>query len=80
MPVTWDKYWKIKDVPVYDTDTLKKVKDEDEAIEMRNRAVYEIGNMALLSGPLNSSISNFEIVMNKGAENAYQKNYTLFRC
>lgn len=77
MPVTWDKYWKIKDVPVYDTDTFKKVKDEDEAIEMRNRAVYEIGNMALLSGPLNSSISNFEIERKmNGAPNAKLKDKT----
>lgn len=60
MPKTWKEYWNMKAVPVININTGKIVDDEEEAILIRDESVYELGNMALLSGSLNSSISNYE--------------------
>ena len=61
MPQTWEEYWGIKDVPVIDVATGDIIDDEETAMAVRNGSVYELGNMALLSGSLNSAISNYEL-------------------
>ena len=61
MPQTWEEYWGIHDVPVIDVATGDIIDDEETAMAVRNESVYELGNMALLSGSLNSAISNYEL-------------------
>jgi hypothetical protein len=61
MPQTWEEYWGLQVVPVIDVATGDAIDDEETATAIRNEAVYELGNMALLSGSLNSAISNYEI-------------------
>ena len=60
MPISWDKYWGIDKVPVYDSKG-KCIKNTEDAEAERNLAIFQIGNMALLTGSLNSSISNYDI-------------------
>ena len=61
MPQSWDQYWGIDSLAVYDSATNKIIADKEEASVIRSAAVYELGNMALLSGSLNSAISNYEM-------------------
>ena len=58
MPQKWTDNWGVNAVPVVDANTGKIISDPTEATEARNSAVYEIGNMTLLNGKLNASISN----------------------
>ena len=60
MPQNWDKNWGIKVLPVVDAESNEPILDEERAITIRADAVYELGNMALLQGSLNSSISDYE--------------------
>lgn len=60
MPQTWVEYWNMQAVPVIDITTGKTIEDEETATLIRDESVYELGNMALLSGSLNSAISNYE--------------------
>lgn len=60
MPQTWDEYWGIDEILVRDAETGNIIDDEELAISSRHAAVYELGNMALLSGNLNSAIRNYE--------------------
>lgn len=60
MPQKWQANWGIDDVNVIDVDTNQIITDQDIATDIRNLAVYEIGNMTLLNSNLNSSISNYE--------------------
>lgn len=60
MPQTWEEYWGFKSVPVINVDTGNIEDNEETATLIRNAAVYELGNMALLTGSLNSAISNYE--------------------
>lgn len=60
MPQTWEEYWNMKSVPIIDIATGEVVEDEEVATLIRDESVYELGNMALLSGSLNSAISNYE--------------------
>ena len=57
MPQKWKENWSIDNVPVYDF-TGNVVSNDEEASEIRSKAVYFIGNMTLLNSKLNSSISN----------------------
>jgi len=57
MPQKWESHWGIKALPVLDS-RKKIVKDEVEATRIRNKAVYQIGNMTLLNHGLNNSLSN----------------------
>ena len=50
----------MKSVPIIDIATGEVVEDEEVATLIRDESVYELGNMALLSGSLNSAISNYE--------------------
>ena len=47
MPESWPRYW-----------PLPEGQDSEEAAEARNQAVREIGNLTLVTGRLNSSLSN----------------------
>lgn len=58
MPQQWKEYW--ESVPVIDVLTGNRVDDKEKANLIREEAILELGNMALLSGSLNTSISNYE--------------------
>ena len=47
MPESWQRYWPLQDGI-----------SADEAIDVRNRVVKEIGNLTLVTGKLNASLSN----------------------
>ena len=55
LPQKWDKTW--KSVPFVD-DNNKVIKDELEGTKNRDLKKYSLGNMTLLNGRLNASISN----------------------
>jgi len=55
MPQKWRQNW--SNVPAYDLNG-NEVEDLDDVSKVRNRAIYEIGNMTLLNSKLNTSISN----------------------
>ncbi len=57
MPQKWDEYWKVDVLPVLD-ENGEPVPDE-LAEQTRKQAVYEIGNMTLLSSKLNRKLQNF---------------------
>lgn len=58
MPQSWEKNWGIDKVPVVTVDNEKIITDEATAKEIRQAAIYEIGNMTILNSKLNSSLSN----------------------
>lgn len=58
MPQAWEENWKVGHPCVVEPETGEQVLDNDRATELRKAAIYEIGNMALLSKSLNSSIKN----------------------
>lgn len=69
MPKEWETYW--SNVPCFKADEVdfkthrfnfSQVTEEDEIKEARNYAIYSIGNMTLLTGPLNTKIQNRDIV------------------
>lgn len=55
MPQKWMKNW--SNIPTYDEEG-NVIEDPDEIEQVRNYAIYEIGNMTLLNSKLNTSISN----------------------
>lgn len=57
MPQKWETYWGIDVLPVFDFEG--NLLSGDEAKKVRNRAVYEIGNMTLLKSKLNKELQNF---------------------
>lgn len=77
MPKTWEKYWGINTLPVKNPISGTVIKKEEDAHVAREAAIYELGNMALLTQKLNSSISNYEIerkmygVNNRKVKNPY---------
>ncbi|KIR03777.1 hypothetical protein P261_02592 [Lachnospiraceae bacterium TWA4] len=60
MPKNWEKNWSIDVLPVIDVESNEIITDEERAIEIRDASIYELGNMALLSGSLNSAISDYD--------------------
>lgn len=70
MPQAWDSYWSPDVLPVLDVQNDSVVTDINRAREIRNMAVFEIGNMLLLNGHLNSSIRNYEIQRKVKGENS----------
>ena len=58
LPQKWEANWKTVDV--YDEDCKTIISDVDKAKKFRYERLYSIGNMTLLSGPLNSSVSNYD--------------------
>ena len=61
MPQTWEKNWPITQPVVVSPDSGEAVADLTEARQLRALAIYEIGNMALLSSKLNSTIRDGSI-------------------
>jgi len=55
LPQKWEEFW--SDVPVRDFEG-NEITEEEKAKLVRYETLYEIGNMTLLSGPLNSSLRN----------------------
>lgn len=63
LPQKWKEFWPIPLTPISEDCPIEEAKKKDEDnIIARQAAVYEIGNMTLLNGRLNSSISNYDIV------------------
>ena len=60
IPQEYETYWGVLKHPVYiiDNEVEKKIDDEIIAKDIRNKKIYEIGNMLLLTGSQNSSQSN----------------------
>ena len=57
MPQKWEKHWGFGVQPIIDENGEKL--PDDEATRIRNEAVYEIGNMTLLSSKLNKELQNY---------------------
>lgn len=58
MPVKWDKYW--SGIPVLDDQGQEMDQDNPDRIGERAKAIYNLGNMILLTGKLNSALNNRE--------------------
>ena len=58
MPQSWEENWGIDKIQVVTSDTETSITDDETAKEIRRAAIYEIGNMTILNGKLNSSLSN----------------------
>ena len=61
MPQSWGKNWPITKPQTVSPETGESVSEISTARELRASAVYEIGNMALLSSKLNSTIRDGSI-------------------
>lgn len=57
MPQKWQKYWSVQELPVLLPDGSQA--SEAEALRIRTDAVYEIGNMTLLTAKLNKELQNY---------------------
>ena len=57
MPQKWQEFWPVSLLPVVDAETGAQL-DRSDVAELRTKAVYEIGNMALVNQKLNTSIRN----------------------
>lgn len=56
MPQRWETYWGV--VPVYNEDGTEFDGSEEDRRLIRNAAIHNLGNMALLKNKLNISVSN----------------------
>ena len=61
MPQTWGDYWPITNPTVVDPVSGITVADPEVAIQLRKNAVFEIGNMSLLTTRWNRQIQNREM-------------------
>lgn len=61
MPKQWAAHWGANVLPVVDVQTGQMVTDVSKAKEIRNTAIFELGNMALLNDSLNTSIRNLSL-------------------
>lgn len=61
MPQAWEAYWGINDCEVYSYETGKIISDVEMAKDVRKLAIYEIGNMTLLTTSLNATLKNYDI-------------------
>ena len=57
MPQKWAAHWNFDTLPILGEDGNPL--PTDEATRLRNEAVYEIGNMTLLSSKLNKELQNY---------------------
>lgn len=78
MPQKWETYWAKVPCYKYDkaTSDFVEVTAYNEVVEHRKSMIYAIGNMTLLTGPLNSSLSNApfsEKVLGKLDKGGYKK-------
>lgn len=60
MPQKWEDYWNFSACPAVSVATKEIIIDQERAQEVRSAAIYELGNMTLLSSNLNSSLRNYE--------------------
>ncbi len=57
MPQMWSEFWGVSVLPVIDKDG--NIVDDERARAIRGQAVYEIGNMTLLTSTLNNRLRNY---------------------
>lgn len=57
MPQMWNEFWGVSVLPVIDKDG--NIVDDEHARAIRGQAVYEIGNMTLLTSTLNNRLRNY---------------------
>ena len=72
MPQKWQEYWPITSPNVMNVQTQPCptiITDEITASDVRAKAIYEIGNMALLVSSLNTSIRNYDFKRKMEGEN-----------
>ena len=63
MPQKWQEFWPVTNPKVLDVQSKPvptEITDKVLAEDVRTRAIYEIGNMALLVSSLNTSIRNYD--------------------
>lgn len=63
MPQSWKEYWPANNPKVMNVEASPvptEIENDLEAEEVRAKAIYEIGNMALLVSSLNTSIRNYD--------------------
>lgn len=60
LPQKWEEFWNIDICPVVSTDTKDTIKNIQNATDIRELAIFELGNMTLLNSNLNSSLRNYE--------------------
>lgn len=63
MPQKWQEFWPVTNPKVLDVQAKPvptEITDKELAEDVRARAIYEIGNMALLVSSLNTSIRNYD--------------------
>ena len=77
MPQKWEENWNPDIVPYVDEQGNKLPKDEDSK-KKRYQKIYSLGNMTLLNGKLNASISNnsFDKKMNGDGKKKGVKDYS----
>lgn len=75
MPVKWTNHWSA--VPIVDDDGNELDQNNPDVISERNKAIYSLGNMVLLTSKLNSSLNNreFSIKIDGDGKNSGYKKY-----
>lgn len=67
MPQKWEQYWSVQVLPVY-SENGEIEENEDLARRIRSGAVYQIGNMTLLTAKLNTSLRNYDFARKVNGE------------
>lgn len=67
MPQKWEQYWSVQVLPVY-TENGEVEENEDLAKRIRSDAIYQIGNMTLLTAKLNTSLRNYDFARKVNGE------------
>lgn len=67
MPQKWEQYWSVQVLPVY-SENGEIEENEDLARRIRSDAVYQIGNMTLLTAKLNTSLRNYDFARKVNGE------------
>lgn len=66
MPQSYEKFWHPTVLPVYQNGIL--IPDIQQAKEIREASIYELGNLTLLTQKMNSSLSNKPFLIKKSGE------------
>lgn len=67
MPQKWEQYWSVQVLPVY-AENGEVEENEDLAKRIRSDAIYQIGNMTLLTAKLNTSLRNYDFARKVNGE------------
>ncbi len=67
MPQKWEQYWSLQALPVY-AENGELEENEDIAKRIRSDAIYQIGNMTLLTAKLNTSLRNYDFTRKVNGE------------